>query len=71
MSNPSCRIYPPDTPPQILYNIYTRLFIKAFYNSKIIDEEEFVYIDDMKYIDTIREIDDNIYQNNFKRLEKK
>ena len=41
------------------------------YNSEIIDGEEFVYIDDMKYIDTIREIDDNIYQNNFKRLQKK
>ena len=41
------------------------------YNSQINDDDEFVYIDDMKYIDTIREIDDSIYQNNIRRLEKK
>ena len=41
------------------------------YNSQINDDDEFVYIDDMKYVDTIREIDDSIHQKNFKRLEKK
>ena len=41
------------------------------YNSQINDNDEFVYIDDMKYVDTIREIDNNIYQNNFKKLQKK
>ena len=41
------------------------------YNSQINGDDEYVYIDDMKYVDTIREIDDSIHKNNFNRLEKK
>lgn len=41
------------------------------YNSFITEDDEFIYIDDMRYVDVIREIDYNIYQNNFKKLEKK
>ena len=40
------------------------------YNSKINEENEFVYVDDLTYIDTIREIDDGIFEGKSKKLEK-
>lgn len=39
------------------------------YNNNISENNEYVYIDDLKYIDTIREIDDNI--GKIKKLQKK
>ena len=40
------------------------------YNNKINDETEFVYVDDVTYIDTVREIDDSIFEVKNKKLER-
>ena len=40
------------------------------YNSKIDDKNEYVYVDDLTYIDTIREIDESILCGKSKKLEK-
>lgn len=40
------------------------------YNSKIIEKDEYVYVDDLIYRDTIREIDDSIFEGKIKKLEK-